>query len=350
MRVLILGAGAVGTYIGAKLALGGNQIFFYQRNPEVCRRINEQGITLHERWRTRTVKTAASFSPDQLFSSVEKFDAAIFCVKGFSTLPVLDALSPWLSHIDFWVTLQNGLGNEEMILTRLSPDRLTAGSLTTACSLWLPGEVTADNIGGVALASITGSQPHSNIASLFESSKFEIELCPDWQAMKWSKLLLNILGNITSALLDWPALEVFSNPISFAIERAAFLEAAAVMEKNGLSPVSLPHQSVPTYVWGIRSIPAPILRLIFKQKMKRGRGTKPPSLHLDLLKGKTETELPFLYGALIEKGKELGVLTPTLRVLSETYEAILNKRLPWDAVKANPEFLRDKIATYDFIL
>lgn len=339
MRILILGAGAVGTYVGGKLALGGNQVFFYQRNPDICRRINDEGVVLHENGKRRAAKAAASSSPDQLFSYVEKFDAAIFCVKGFSTLPVLDAVSPWLTHVDFWVTLQNGLGNEEAILTRIAPDRLTAGSLTTACSIWHTGEVAAENRGGVALASVKSGRPSSKIIECFELSKFETSVCPDWRAMKWSKLLLNILGNITGALLDWPSEKLFSNPIAFDLERSAFLEAVAVMEKKGIMPIDLPHQPVTRYIWGIKRLPAFLLRLIFKQKMRRGRGTKPPSLHLDLLNGKTETELPFLYGKLIEAGKEVGVKTPTLQTLAETYDAIVRKTLPWESVKGNPEFL-----------
>jgi len=338
MRILILGAGAVGTYIGSKLTLDGNQVIFYQRNAEACRRINEHGILLHETGTTRAGKAMAFTSLASCFTPGTKVDVAIFCVKSFSTAEVLEALLPWFSQVDQVISLQNGLGNEEVLLSKISSDRLTAGSLTTACSLQSPGESTAENRGGVALASISGA-PREALVSLFKHAGVETFSCPEWRTMKWSKLLLNILGNIQSALLDWPANKLFSDPTAFRLERQAFLEAVNVMTANGMTPIRLPHQPVPWYVWGIKHLPVPILQVVFQSKMKRGRGNKPPSLHLDLLNGKRETELPFLYGSIIECGKLAGVRTPALSALAETFQAITEGRLSWDAVKGRPQDL-----------
>src|SRR5262249_32475507 len=159
--------------------------------------------------------------------------------------------------------------------------------------------------GGVALGPVGPRAPAARIAALFRASALPVRVYPGASAMKWSKLLLNLLANASSAILDSPPAAVAGDPRLFAIERAAFREAVGVMQALRLRPVPLPGYPVPMLV-RVMAAPPAIGRAVLRRALARGRGDKMPSLWRDLENGRRENEVTVLNGAVAREAERLG--------------------------------------------
>ncbi len=136
--------------------------------------------------------------------------------------------------------------------------------------------------------------------------------------MKWSKLLANLVGNATSALLDLDPADVYADPRLFAVERRQLCEALAVMGALGLRPVALPGADTRLLALAVRLPPA-VARPLLRRVVAGGRGGKSPSLRLTLRgpdRRARATEAAWLNGAVAEEGARLGLPVPVNAALA----------------------------------
>ncbi len=133
--------------------------------------------------------------------------------------------------------------------------------------------------------------------------------------LKWSKLLLNILGNAQAAILDTDAASIAGDSASFGIEQRAFREALQVMRRLPAQPLRLPGYDVPKLALAMR-FPRPIAWRLLKERIGGGRGEKRPSLALDLARGKRETEVAWLNGAVDAAARRYGLHAPVNATLT----------------------------------
>jgi 2-dehydropantoate 2-reductase len=258
-------------------------------------------------------------------------------VKGYDTpgvLPTLDELRPRAV-----VTLQNGLGNEELLAERFGPQRVVAGAITTSVEVPTAGLAVVAKRGGIGLAPVGAESPVGEAARALRDAGFLLRQYPDYRSLKWSKALLNILGNATAAILDVPVGAVFADPRLAAVERGVFLEALAVMERLGARPVNLPGAPAALLAAAMRHAPPWVLYPLLRRAVAGGRGGKPPSLQLDLARGRERTEARQLYGAIAERAAEAGVAAPLNRGLWEAVRAIASREVSWEEFRGKPERL-----------
>src|SRR5262249_10159486 len=147
-------------------------------------------------------------------------------------LPTLEALDP--QHI---LTLQNGIGNEELLAQRFGAGRVLSGAITTSVEVEAPGRVVVAKQGGIGLAPMAAESRRAGdrAPKALRAAGFDIRELADYRAMKWSKALLNMLGNATAAILDMSVAEVYADRRLVALERRAFLEALEVMRRLGIA-------------------------------------------------------------------------------------------------------------------
>lgn len=337
MHVLCYGAGAVGSLIGGRLSRSGTaQVTLLARRAHVAA-VRTWGLHLETPEGVMRCKRLDSIT--SLDDLREPPDVVVLTVKAYQTADALDLLAPFLQRGARVVTLQNGLGNEEAIARAVGAARTVSGAFTLSASLLRPGVVrqnTAD--GGVALAPVgEGAAPADFTAALLQAG-FRVETFPEYRAMKWSKLLLNILGNATSAILDLAPSEIARNSRLFALERDAFREAVHVMQGVGLQPVALPGYPVPALV-RVMGAPAWIARRIVGPKLGGGRGAKMPSLWEDLDRGRERSEVEVLNGAVAREGEVLGISTPVNTLLTDVLVALAAGRRSREEFRRKPEAL-----------
>src|SRR5262249_24088492 len=155
----------------------------------------------------------------------------------------------------------------------------------------------------------------------------------DPRALKWSKALLNMLGNATAAILDMSVEQVYADARLVALERRGFLETLAVMDALGIAAVSLPPYPVRVLARPAPHMPGGLLNAVLRRKIAGGRGGKPPSLQLGLAQGNPRSEGEFLYGAVARAGAAAGVATPINRALWETLRSIASGAVAWDVYR-----------------
>jgi 2-dehydropantoate 2-reductase len=149
---------------------------------------------------------------------------------------------------------------------------------------------------------------------------------PDAKAMKWSKLLANMIANATGAILDMDPDAIYADKRLFDIERRQLLEALAVMSALGLKPVKLPGAAVPWLVRAIR-LPAWLGRPILRRIVGGARGGTLPSLRLHLRMAGEEpsteqTEVAWMNGAVAKWGRLSDVATPVNARLAELVDDV----------------------------
>jgi 2-dehydropantoate 2-reductase len=140
--------------------------------------------------------------------------------------------------------------------------------------------------------------------------------------MKWTKLLANLVGNATSAILDMDPAAIYADPRTFAVERRQLHEAVAVMRGLGLRPTRLPGAAVSLLLRGL-ALPPVIGRPLVARGVSGARGGKSPSLRLHVRGGGTgPTEARWLNGAVVAAGGDAGVRTPVNEALYGLVEAV----------------------------
>lgn len=341
-RFLFFGAGAVGSLLGARLAAGGSEVTLVGR-PSHVDAVTREGV------RTMVAGKVSNQSVRAARQSVAEaggpFDYIFLTVKGYDTLDAVEQLEPLLQAGTILGSFQNGVGNEEAIASALPDQALLAGSLTLPVSLDEPGLVhQLSRRGGVALAPVS---PEVNVGPLvrkLSDAGLKARRYTDFRAMKWSKLLLNILGNAQSAILDLPPSHVFADRELFRYERAAFLEAAGVMERMRLPVVALPGFPVPT-VRRVMNLPPLLAQMILEPRVGGARGNKMPSLWWDLSRGKGQTEAAFLNGAVVDAGRRCEVPTPVNSVLWALLEKATKSPSEWERYRRHPDRLKELLRT-----
>jgi len=341
--VLIVGAGAIGSLVGARLALARRPVILVGR-PEPMRAIREQGLTLERPGhRPRTVRVLQAVS-DWAELDAERLAGvglAVLTTKAHDTEAAARELTAHLPSEVPLLVLQNGVGGVGRARGVVGSRPLLAGAITLLAVRPRPATVRGLNRhGGLGLAAVTAStEVLVGIASLFADSGFSTQVHADYRAMAWSKLLLNMLGNAVPAIVNLPPERVFSDLALCRLEITAFREALAVMRAQGLPPVALPGYPVPVYAWLLEHLPMAILHRVLPRLLAAGRAGKQPSLQIDLDAGRPHSEVEGLNGAVMQAGLELGVPVPANALIYRTLSAIVQGRIPRLAYAANPHSL-----------
>ena len=279
-------------------------------------------------------------SIEHLPADRRSWDLVILTVKVYDTPSAARALEPYVQPQVPLLVVQNGVGGEDLVREVLPDAALFSGVITLSVSVLAPACVRLETTrGGLNLAAATEGQLVEHWAVLFREAGLRTATYPDHRALKWSKLLLNIQANAIPAILDMSPGAVFADPRLFDVERAAFLEALAVMRALGLKPVGFPGYPVPLLVLAMELLPTPVLRLALRRLVASGRGDKPPSLHMDLASGQRQSEVLHLNGAAVTHADRVGVAAPVNRLLVDTLMGIVTGREDWAAFRRQPDSL-----------
>lgn len=350
IKVLVFGAGAIGTYIGGSLALAGQQVVFVEQ-PSVVEELRQRGLrldlTLDKR---RRLKDASRVNPSSfvIVSSLEEalrygpYDVALFALKSFDTPAVLEGIKPYADKMPPVLCLSNGVSNEPAIAEVLGKDKVISGTVTSAIGRRGAGDIVLERLRGIGVAK--GHPLSEKLNAVFNAAFLNSKLFEDANSMKWSKMLTNLIANPTSAILDMTAGQVFVNKALYKLEIEMLRECLAVMQAQGLEVVDLPGTPVRALAFATK-LPVWLSKPLLGRAAGAGRGTKMPSFHIDLHSGRGKSEVEYLHGEVVRAGEKFNVPTPVNKVLTETLVALTKKDIPLDEFAHKPEKLLAKIKT-----
>ncbi len=350
ISVLTFGAGAIGTYVGGSLALSGHTVVFIEQ-PPVVEELQKRGLSLELSLDKRRNTHQPFNLPPSRFKIVSNldealqkgpFDAAIFALKSFDTVSALETMKPYVSQMPPVLCLQNGVENEIRLAEVLGAEKVMTGTLTSSIGKLSAGNIILERLRGIGIA--IGADPVLNklaerLVSAMNESYLNSGLFRNAADMKWSKLLTNLLGAASSAILDMTPAEIFRHPGLYAMEMGMFRETLRVMSIQGIHPVDLPKVPVRLLVRATRILPDSVIRPILVKMVGGGRGAKMPSFHIDLHSGRKKTEVDYLNGAVVRAGERTGIPTPINRLLNDTLLDLVHGRQSISNYSKQPEKL-----------
>jgi 2-dehydropantoate 2-reductase len=298
---LVVGGGAVGSLVGWALARGGREVAIVRRSLEGPPRAAD--LTAIDRTGERsTVSVTEVGGPGDLVAAP---DLVVIAVKMFDVEAAAASIAMWPGAVSF--TVSNGIGAEE-IVRRVRPSAgLIAGSVMAAVDVPVERTVARLNRGGIGVAPAAGeTRPLAEaLAEAFRTAGLRTRVFDDARSMKWSKLVGNIVGNATSAIVGRPPDYVYADPAGYEIERRQVREAIAVMRRSDLRLVPLPGADVRLLDLATR-LPSAIARPILRRVVGGARGGKAPSLLLHAQAGGGRSEVAWLNGAVARAAADLG--------------------------------------------
>jgi 2-dehydropantoate 2-reductase len=336
LRVLSIGAGAIGTYIGGSLALQGHELVFVERS-QVADELKSHGLKLTLGEQTHHIPDPQVFSSMEEALNREEFDVALFALKSYNTPTFIESLSSLHAPPPAFLCLSNGVANEILLTDALGPEKVIAGTVTTAVGRRAAGDIVCERLRGVGVAA--GHPLSERLVTALDDAGLQAQIFPNAANMKWSKMLTNLIANATSAILDMSPAEIFANPDLYRLEIEQLRETLAVMQVKNIQVVDLPGTPVRLLAFAVRYLPLVISRPFLSKAVGGGRGGKMPSFHMDLHSGRGKSEVDVLNGAVVRAGKETGVPTPVNQLLTETLLKLTNGETALTEFAHQPEQL-----------
>mgnify|MGYP000126760523 FL=1 len=328
-RVIVcLGAGAVGSVVGARLhksARGGGTRVGLVGRGEHLDAVRRSGLHLDG----KTIRLPAFSTLREAVDALGPPDRVILTVKAYDVEAAADELARVLEGAPGPVVLclQNGLGSEEAVARRLPGARVMAGAITLSLTRPEPGRLAVlTEHGGIALAPFDTAPADQGLVDALRRAGFRVRVTGRADAVKWSKVLLNLWANATCAAFAVPPEMVVSDRTLFHLDWAAFREALRVMRALGVPVIDLPGYPVRLLTLLARVLPEEAFRRLVGPKVSGGRGGKLPSFLLDLRAGKERTEVDYLNGAVAAAGRRVGVDTPVNSALATAVAAAATAR------------------------
>ena len=298
MRIVIIGAGAMGSLFGGLLSPVAqvNLVDPWQEHVEVIRR---DGLCLVEGGEDKILRLSATSDPADVGSA----DLAIIFLKSHQTEWGAQIAHRVLRPDGLALTLQNGLGNRDVLAQVLGSSRAWQGVTAHGATLLGPGRVRHAGFGPTHLETRPDIAARAEqVATLFQQAGIETHLSSDLDSLIWGKLVINVGINALTAILRVP------NGVLGQIEPARIImdqaveEAMQVVRAKG---IQLPYDDPFNKVHDVCAATA---------------GNRSSMLQ-DALRG-SRTEIEVINGAIVRESAKLGLQAPVNQMLTDLIRAI----------------------------
>jgi 2-dehydropantoate 2-reductase len=301
MKFVVVGTGGVGGYFGAKLATGGEDVWFMARGKHLAA-MRAAGLHVHA---TDGDMVVPAGKMTDAVAEIGPADVVLFCVKSYDTESAARLLGPIVTKDSIIISLQNGVSNEEMI-QKIIPERIIFGGVAYIYSLiTAPGVIT--ETGGpkkIVFGPMTSS-PHTiarstQILEVMLHTGIHAEVADDISAALWKKFIfIAAVGGLT------------------AMTRLTLGEMLAVHETRNLLREAMEEADTVARALHV-NIEHGYVGATFETLSKFNNNTR-SSLYYDLVNGKP-MEIDALSGTVLRYGERLGISTPIHRAI---YAALL---------------------------
>ncbi len=300
MKIVIVGAGAMGCLFAAQLSQAGVDVWLLEKNDSIVTAITRYGITLENSAGTHTI---AGITITRDASLVGPADYIIFFVKAFDTENAAFTAAPCIGSGTVIVTLQNGIGNVEILSEHFLAQSVLAGTTAHGATLLGPGHVRHAGCGETAIGALRPQKDTSlaGLREVFEIAGISTRIADDVLMLLWSKLLVNIGINPLAAILDISNGRILDFEQVRSIMHAAVCEGVAVADAKSIC--FSPDEQVARVESVCRATQANLCSML--QDMRAGR----------------MTEIDYLNGAVVREAQALNVPVPVNSMLTDLVKA-----------------------------
>lgn len=294
MRVVVLGAGSLGSLLAGALATADVDVTLLGRDGDHVRRVREHGLRFtHPDGREEQIPLDVATE----HAAAADADLLVVCVKSYDTGDALADVAPHLDGADV-LTLQNGLGNAETIADHVPRERVLAGTTTHGAVLEAPGHVRHAGRGDTTIGRYFAENDArvEAVADHLTGAGIETSVTDDPEAAVWTKVLVNAGINAATALARVPNGALVEAESGERVLRRAVEEGVAVARSEGIA------------------VPRDVVERT--REVAERTATNPSSMRQDVERGR-RTEVEALNGALVRRGATHGVETPVNETLAD---------------------------------
>lgn len=313
MKIILVGAGALGGYVGSLLSEAGVDVVLYDIRTDYVKQVQAEGLTISpaggksKTYRPKITADLAGLSPA---------DVVIIATKAYHTQAAIAGAKSLVSDDTLVCSLQNGYGNLAVIEEVVGkPERIIA--MTTAHNFLVTGPtqiVYFMGAGGVDLGPMQGevTERIQELAGVMKHLKAPVKVHPDGHEVVWNKILWNAVLNCTAAVTGLNVIEMANHPQMEFVLKGLAEEYFAVSKAMGVK------------VWAQPNF-VDMLMMGAKMAVKVQTVAPPkPSMLQDLEAGRP-TEIDYINGALIAMGEKHGVPTPINRTMLHLVKTLESK-------------------------
>ncbi|HKX60618.1 MAG TPA: 2-dehydropantoate 2-reductase [Verrucomicrobiae bacterium] len=295
MKIAILGAGAMGSAIGALLHKAGHPVTLIDVSRPTIEAVQNRGLIIQNKaGEQETVRMAITDDP-QMPGVV---DLLLVFVKCYHTENAVRNAAPMIGPNTVVLSLQNGWGNGPRIAGLVGKERVVLGVCYHSATVLAPGHVLHAGQGKTFMGELDGSDSSrlQQIVKTFNQAGITVE--PSGQVLKeiWSKLALNVATLPTSSSVRVTADRLLDTPEMQELMKALLQEVVAVANGQGI-PLAFDERW--EAITGLLRNLAPNTKGSMLQDVEARR----------------QTEIDVMCGAIVEAGTRLNIATPYNRAM-----------------------------------
>jgi len=302
LRIAVVGAGAIGSFYGGKLAVGGRDVHFLVRGG--FDRIKRSGIRIRGRRENFYIADAQLYQTPR---EIGPCDLVLITLKATNNDAMLELIPPLLHRRTILLTLQNGLGNEEFLAQHFGAERVMGGLCFICLNRISPGLIEHLDHGHLNLGELVGvaKERTHNLARQFSQCGVECRVVENLMEEHWHKLVWNIPFN---------GLTVTAGITTANILRSHSLRSEAIALMNEV-------------VVGAKSCGFSLPMDVVVEQIKRTEtmGAYKPSTLLDFEAGRA-LEIEAIWGEPLRRAQANGATMPRLEELYQRLKTLDARR------------------------
>ena len=300
MKIVIVGPGAVGCLLAAFLTKSKAQIWLLDKNHDRAAKINQSGIKVEGvsgNWQINLKVTAN-------VKEIGPADLVILTVKSYDTKDAILHAKPLIHENSKVLTLQNGIGNIEIISEVVGSDKVIGGITNEGATLLDIGSIRHAGRGETIIGRIDGKIPVEmrSIREIFNKAGMETRISRDIKGLLWSKLIINAGINALTAITRLKNGKLIEFEGTRKIIREAVSEATRIAKRKRIKLI----------------YDDPLAKVEAVCEATAGNIS---SMLQDVLK-KKRTEIDFINGVIVRQGQELGIPVPVNSLLVDLVKTI----------------------------
>jgi 2-dehydropantoate 2-reductase len=310
MKIAIIGPGALGCLVAASLARSGEDVWLLDKVQERAKKINNSGIKVEGIGEFSAKVRATCDAKD-----IEVCDLVIVCVKSYDTEEAVKEAKASIGDNTLVLTLQNGLGNEEVIAEIVGQEKVVGGVTSHGSTYVGDGKVRHAGKGETIIGRwytpparkdvkkwYIPRRKLEEISALLKKASFETKISDNIKEVIWSKLVINAGINALGALTRLKNGDLFRYEWTRNVMKQTVMEAVKVAKRRRIN-------------------------LVYSDPVKKIESVCSSSLDnvcsmlQDVIDGQ-KTEIDYINGAIAAEGAALGVPTPVNSVLTDLVKAL----------------------------
>ena len=293
MKIVIVGPGAMGCLVAAFLSKSKHEIWLLDKNKKRAEAIAKNGIKVEGisgNWKGKVCVTSS-------VKDIKSADLVIICTKSYDSKGAIKSTAEIAGDNTLVLTLQNGVGNVEIIADEIGEDKVIGGVSNLGATLLGDGYIRHAGRGETVIGRVDGKIPVSmrDIREIFNKVGLNTRISRDIKSLIWSKLIINVGINALTAITRLNNGRLIEFEGTREILKDAVTEAVKVAKRKRIKLI----------------YDDPLSKV---ESVCEATATNIASMLQDVLKQK-RTEIDFINGVIVRQGKSLGIKTPVNEIL-----------------------------------